>query len=134
LSHLKPHDEGTRGFTLIEALIALSIVTMVLASIGALIATNARATRSIEAHLTRLETARAIMTALPDRADLARGELSGETDGHPWRVDVSPLPTRITATQNAPAWRPMALVVTVGSRSGGAIQLSTVRLQRDDNR
>lgn len=134
MSHLNPHNEGTHGFTLIEALIALSIVTMVLASIGALIATNARATQSIEAHLTRLETARAIMTALPDRADLARGELSGETDGHPWRVDVSPLPTGTTGTSNTNAWRPMAVVVTVRSRSGGAIQLNTVRLQRNDSR
>jgi general secretion pathway protein I len=134
LFRASPHNQAADGFTLIEALIALSIVTIVLASIGALIATNVRATQSIEAHLTRLETARAIMTALPDRAELKRGDISGETDDHPWRVDVSPLSTRNTGGQDRTPWRPLAVVVTVRSRTGGAIQLSTVRLQRNDGR
>jgi general secretion pathway protein I len=129
-----PHNHATDGFTLIEALVALAIVTAVLTSIGALIATNVRATRSIQAHLTRLATARAIMTALPDRTQLVLGNISGETDDHPWRVDVSPFPTSNIGVQNRNPWRPLAVVVTVRSPTGAAMQLSTVRLQRQDGR
>ena len=38
------------GFTIIEALVALAVVTAVLAGIGALIATSARGTRVLERH------------------------------------------------------------------------------------
>ena len=72
------------GFTLIEALVALAIVAASLASIGALIATTARGTRSIEQRLLRLEAARVALTALPDRDQLAPGGVSGELDGHRW--------------------------------------------------
>ena len=81
---------GTAGFTLIEVLVALSIVATTLTSIGALIASTARGTRSIETHLTRLEITRAIMTAIPDRNQLVPGNFSGAMAGHPWRVDVLP--------------------------------------------
>ena len=59
-------------------MVALAIVAVALGSIGALIASSARGNRSIEAHLTRLETARAIMTALPSREELVPGTLSGQ--------------------------------------------------------
>ena len=122
------------GFTLLEALVALSIVAAVLSSIGALIATNVRGMRSIEAHLTRLETARSIMTALPDRARLVLGTMSGETDGHPWRVDVAPLMPSNQRVESSNPWQPLTVAVTVRSPSGAAMQITTVRLQRRDGR
>ena len=122
------------GFTLLEALVALSIVAAVLSSIGALIATNVRGMRSIEAHLTRLETARSIMTALPDRARLVLGTMSGETEGHPWRVDVAPLAPSNQSVETSNPWQPLAVAVTVRSPSGAAMQITTVRLQRRDGR
>ena len=121
---------GTEGFTLIEVLVALSIVAITLASIGALIATTARGTKSIEAHLTRLEIARAIMTALPDRGQLAPGSLSGEIAGHPWRVDISPFATSNTDSQADAVWTPQTVLMTVRSTTGAEMQISTVRLQR----
>lgn len=123
-------DDATAGFTLIEALVALSIVTIAVASIGSLIATTARAVHSVREHLTRLETARAVMTALPDRDRLAPGNLSGTIADHAWRVDVLPFTTP-SATQKPPKqWVPQNVVVTVQSPNGAAMQLSTIRLQR----
>jgi general secretion pathway protein I len=122
------------GFTLLEALVALSIVAAVLSSIGALIATNVRGMRSIHAHLTRLETARSIMTALPDRARLVLGTMSGETEGHPWRVDVAPRAPGKRSLESSNPWQPLAVAVTVRSPSGGAMEVTTVRLQRRDGR
>jgi general secretion pathway protein I len=129
-----PHRKAMAGFTLVEALVALSVIATVLASIGALAATNVRATRSIQTHMTRLETARAIMTAIPDRAQLMHGHMSGETDGHPWRVEVEPFVTNNMGPQTSNPWLPLAVVVTIQSPTGAAMQISTVRLQRKDGR
>ncbi len=131
-------DDATAGFTLIEALVALSIVAIVMASIGSLIGSSARGVRAIDGRLTRLETARAVMTALPDRGQLAPGTLSGMIADHPWRVDVLPFATQ-TAEQRSPTdprsaarWAPQAVIVTVQSPSGAATQISTIRLQRGE--
>src|SRR5215813_12469722 len=79
-----------RGFTLIEVLVALSVVAISLAAIGSLIAVTTRGARAVGLHLTLVETARAIITGLPDRDQLEFGNLAGESAGHRWRVDVLP--------------------------------------------
>ena len=124
-----PANGTTAGFTLIEALVALAIVAAALSSIGALIASTVRGARSIERHLTELETARAIAAALPDRDQLVPGNFSGETAGHRWRVDVAPFNATDLGVRQ-PAWEPQAVVVTVQSPVGGVLQLNSVRLHR----
>lgn len=123
-------DHGTAGFTLIEAVIALAIVAISLASIGALIATGVRGTHSIDARLNELETARSIATALPVREQLVPGSLSGEIGGHRWRVDVSPFVATGFQMQPTAPWVPQAVAVTVQSPSGEVFQMNTVRLRR----
>ena len=128
MSHATKADCSTAGFTLIEVLVALAIIAISLSSIGGLIATTVRGTRTIEDRLIRLETARAIATALPDRKQLAPGQMSGELAGHPWRIEVSPL-----ANANPQArmpWIPQMVVVTVQSPAGAPVQIHTARLQR----
>jgi general secretion pathway protein I len=116
------------GFTLIEALVALAIVAASLASIGALIATTARGTRSIEQRLFRLEAARAALTALPDRDQLAPGGVSGELDGHRWRLVVAP--SNDARREPQELWLPQTVVIAVQSPSGGVLEIPTVRLHR----
>jgi general secretion pathway protein I len=118
------------GFTLIEVLVALAIVAISLSSIGALIATTIRGTRSLEEHWMRLEIARAIATALPERDQLVPGNLSGEIAGHRWRVDVSPFIADSPARPSSTPWVPQTVVVTVQSLAGTSMQVSTVRLHR----
>ena len=120
---------ATAGFTLLEVLVALSIVAIGLASIGGLVANSIRGVGSIERHLTRLETARSVMAALPDRDQLAPGTLSGELAGQPWHVDISPFATDIALQPNA-RWIPQAVVVTITSPPGGTLKISTVSLRR----
>jgi general secretion pathway protein I len=129
LSRLPPANCATAGFTLIEAIVALAIVAASLSSIGALIATTVRGGRSIERHLSQIEYARAIMTALPDRDQLAPGNFSGETAGNRWRVDVSHFDATHLGVRQ-PTWEPQTVILTVQTPSGGALQISTVRLRR----
>jgi general secretion pathway protein I len=118
------------GFTLIEVLVALAIVAVSLSSIGALIATTVRGTRSLEERWTRLEIARAIATALPDRDQLVPANLSGELAGHRWRIDVSPFIANNLARPSVTPWVPQTVVVAVRSPAGSTMQISTVRLHR----
>lgn len=117
------------GFTLIEVLIALAIVSASLAAIGSLMSTTVRAMRSIDQRFALVETARAIETGLPDRARLTGG-LSGDLAGHRWRVDVSPFIAEFVDPRLPTLWVPQAVVIKVQSPGGAVIQLNTVRLRR----
>jgi general secretion pathway protein I len=123
------HKSATAGFTLIEVLVALTIVAVSLSAIGGLVATSVHGSRSLERHLTELELARGIATALPDRDQLLLGSQHGNIAGHHWRVDVAPFTGNVNAPQATP-WVPQTIVTTVQAPSGGALQIETVRLQR----
>jgi general secretion pathway protein I len=117
------------GFTLIEALVALAIVAAVLSSIGLVIATTAKGTRSIEQRLALTGTAETLLGALPARDQLKPGRQSGETGGHRWRIEVSPL--RTPEPNDAPQTRrfvPLAVDVRLQMPGGPAMQVTTVRL------
>jgi len=126
--NFKP-TRGIEGFTLIEVLVALSVVAVTLAAIGSLIAVTTRGARAVSGHLALVETARAIMTGLPDRGELGPGNFSGETAGHRWRVDVLPFYADFVDPQKA-EWVPQTVVVRVQSPSGPILQINTVRLRR----
>ena len=117
------------GFTLIEVLVALAVVSVSLAAIGSLIAVTTRGVRSIGLHLTLVETARAIVTGLPDRDQLVPGNFSGEAAGHRWRVDVLPFYANFIDPA-ASNWIPETVVVRVQSPAGPILQVNTVKLRR----
>ena len=126
--------KDSAGFTLIEALVALAIVAMALSSIGTLIASSVHGARSLEARLTRLETARAVMSALPSRDQLVPGTSSGEIANHAWRVDVLPFAAQNARPQSGAQWVPQTVVVTVQAPTGAAMKVDTVRLQRSNSK
>jgi general secretion pathway protein I len=117
------------GFTIIEALVALAVVTAGLAGIGALIATSARGTRVLERHVELAETARAIALALPGSGKLV-GDTSGELAGLRWRVDVLPVVADELNPELPSPWVPQTVVITVRSPNGGTFQVTTIRLRR----
>src|SRR5882757_417295 len=117
------------GFTLVEVLVALSVVAVSLAAIGSLIAVTTRAARSVGGQLDLIETARTISTGRPDRGQLVPGNLAGEIGGHRWRVDVLPFYADFVDTQ-AGNWIPQTVVLRVQSPAGPILQVNTVRLRR----
>ena len=76
-----------------------------LSAIGSLIAVTVRGARAVGAHLALIETARGIITGLPDRDELAPGNISGESAGYRWRVDVLPFYRRLHRSRGAPGCR-----------------------------
>jgi prepilin-type N-terminal cleavage/methylation domain-containing protein len=132
LYHSHKPKTGTQGFTLIEALVALSIVAVALSSIGALIASTVRVTRAVQGRVDRAAAIRTLMTALPDRDQIVPGILSGDIDGHHWGLEVSAFANNDLAPQARAAWIPQTIVLTVQSPTAGTININTVRLRRRD--
>jgi general secretion pathway protein I len=124
----KSCSDGIAGFTLIEALVALAIIAAVLSSIGAVIATTVKGTRSIDQRLALTGAAESLLAALPARNLLKPGRQSGELAGHRWRIDVSPMNvTRQEAEQNG-RFVPLAVSMRLQAPGGPAMQITTVRL------
>ena len=122
-------SNDARGFTLIEALVALAIVAAVLGSIGAVIATTVKGTRGIDQRLALGGTAETLLAALPARTLLKPGRQSGETAGHRWRIDVSPM--NVAVSTDAPLTQrfvPLAVSLRLQAPGGPAMQVTTVRL------
>jgi general secretion pathway protein I len=116
-----------QGFTLIEALVALAIIAAVLSSVGAVIGTTVKGTKSIGQRLALTGAAETVFAALPARKALKPGRQSGELAGHRWRVDVAPL--NATAMEGPQArFVPLAVNMRVQAPGGPAIQVTTVRL------
>jgi general secretion pathway protein I len=125
----KSCSDGTAGFTLIEALVALAIVAAVLSSIGAVIATTVKGTRSIDQRLALTGAAETLLAALPARNLLKPGRQSGELAGHRWRIDVSPLSAAVTGeAPQTQRFVPLAVNMRLQAPGGPAIQMTTVRL------
>jgi general secretion pathway protein I len=125
----KSCSNGAAGFTLIEALVALAIVAAVLGSIGAVIATTVKGTRGIDQRLALGGTAETLLAALPARTLLKPGRQSGETAGHRWRIDVSPM--NVAVSTDAPQTQrfvPLAVSLRLQAPGGPAMQVTTVRL------
>jgi general secretion pathway protein I len=134
LSQSRQPENPSAGFTLIECLVAISIVAIGLSSIGALVASTVRTTRAIEGKLQRLAAARSVLGALPDRDHLVVGTQSGDVPGHQWRLNVSALTSADTASQQPGSWVPQLVVVNLNSATAGTMQISTVRLRRKEAR
>jgi general secretion pathway protein I len=124
---------GIAGFTLIEVLVALSVVAAAIAAIGSLIGASVRGTRALDFNLTAATTARAIAGALPERDALRPGILSGETAGQRWRVDVKPMAAATMVDPSIPTrWVPHTVVIRLQSPTGSIIEIDTIRLRRRD--
>ncbi len=110
------------GFTLIEALAALTIVAAGLAVIGQLGFGAVLAARRTQARFVMTSAARAAFAALPDGAALEAGEI----DGVAWRLRASPYPL---AKPPQGLWVPQAVRLEVAAPGGGTLVLDTVALR-----
>ncbi len=117
------------GFTLIEVVASLALMTVGLAAIGSLFATIAKGTQTLEQHVALVETARLVETSLLQRTDLWRSGVGGESSGHQWEMRISPFIGGGQAVPNSP-WIPQRITIRVRSPAGAMLSLDTIRLQR----
>ena len=126
-----PIDRHDAGFTIIEVVVALAVVAVSVLAIGSVMSTNVRGVRSLEQHVTLMQTVRSIMTAeIPPRAELGFGALSGKVSDYQWKVDVGPMGEDWSVPGADVAWIPALVTVQVRSPTGAVSVLNTVRLMR----
>lgn len=126
-----PIDRHDAGFTIIEVLIALTVLAVSIVAIGSVMSTNVRGVRLLEQHVTLIQTVRSIMTAeIPPRTELGFGVLSGEASDYRWKIDVGPMGEDWTVPGADVAWIPALVTVQVRSPTGAVSDLKTVRLMR----
>ena len=131
---------GSAGFTLIEVLVAISVLAVVLGAIGAVVGNTVRTIRSVDRRLPLLETAQSLIASLPARDALQPGTQSGTSGEFHWRIDAVLLNRNVpdsataapstAATSAAPKvnWMPLAISVRVQGSEGPPVRLDTVRL------
>jgi general secretion pathway protein I len=130
-----PTERPDAGFTIMEVLIALVVVTVMIVAIGSVMSTNARGVRSLESHVALMQTAQMVMaTAIPPRKELAPGTLSGEVREFRWQIDIGPVGGDWVADGVDATWIPELIKVRVSAPSGAAVDLETVRLMRRPQR
>jgi general secretion pathway protein I len=122
-------NRADSGFTLIESLVTVAVVAVALTAIGMLIGANIRATHSLDERLALIETARAILSGLPDREQLEPGDSTGALADHRWRIDVMPFAADFVDPSTPSPWQPEAIVLRVQAPSGEILRIDTVRLR-----
>ena len=121
----------TAGFTIIEVLVALAIVSISIVAISSLMAGNARGVRALERHVELIQAARAVMSAgIPPRTQLRPGTSKGQANGYQWSIEVTPLGGGWAVNSRDVAWVPELVRVRVRSASGALSDIRTVRLIR----
>jgi hypothetical protein len=126
-STLRPNSDS-RGFTLVESLVALTIMMIVLSAIAGLSASSLRSGRYVERHLADVESAQQILAGLPGRSELTNGTLSGEMAGYRWRLDAAPFSAAFVDPGAQTRWTPEKIVLTVQGPGGVPLSFDLVRL------
>jgi type II secretory pathway pseudopilin PulG len=123
-------NSRSRGFTLVESLVALTVMMIVLSAVAALSASSLRTGRYVERHLAEVENVQQILAGLPGRGDLANRTQSGETAGYRWRLDAAPFSAAFVDPHAQARWTPQKIVLTVQGPGGVPLNFYTVRLVR----
>ena len=123
-------NSASRGFTILESLIALTVLMIVLSAIAGLSASSRRMGKYVERHIADIEKTRLILAALPARDALANGAQSGEMEGYLWRLDAEPFRADFVDTRALSRWTPETFVLSVQGPSGANLSLDMIRLVR----
>ncbi|WP_051383533.1 type II secretion system GspH family protein [Bradyrhizobium sp. WSM3983] len=120
------------GFILVEQLVAITVIAVTLAAIGALVSTTTRGASQIERRVALLQASNNLLsTMMPPRDGSVAPNLGGESWGHRWRMILSPAQADpgLVLRQNS-RWVPLRVELLVQAPSGPALRLQTMRLQR----
>jgi prepilin-type N-terminal cleavage/methylation domain-containing protein len=123
-------NRPSRGFTLVETLVALTVMMILLSAIGGLSASSLRTGRYVERHVVEMENAQQILAGLPRRDQLANSTQSGEMAGYRWRLDAQPFSAAFLARRAQTPWTPETIVLTVQGPSGAPLSFDMIRLVR----
>jgi general secretion pathway protein I len=115
------------GFTLIEAVVALALVTVGLAAIGALVATNSRGALKLDQHAALANAARLVIATLPRAGAPMPDDLRGRQAGHRWQMRITPFLDGISPVPES-QFVPQLVQLRIQAPGGAVVSFETVRL------
>ena len=123
-------DNGDRraGFTLIEALVAVTLVLAFAAALGPYMFQARRIMADAEGRVAAQVLLRTLLDAPFDRAGLANVSREGDTGGLRWRIATEPMIIAAAGPRDRPRWTAFRVVVSVAWGSRQMITAETVRL------
>jgi len=120
------YSRFAQGFTLIEALIALAVVSCLLGAIESVVANSVLGARAIEQHLAMVQMARRLLVSRARFTD-SLGTTTGETEGLVWKVAAAPF----LKDDQTTTLIPIKLRIEVRAPNGGSFYLETIRLKHE---
>ena len=125
-------DERTdrqAGFTLLEALVALTLVLAFASAVGPHLSQARRIMANAGGRVAAQVLLRSLLNAPFDRSSLARASREGETSGLRWRIDTEPAGlVAAPRGQDQPNWSAFRVVASVTWAPGQMIMAETIRL------
>ena len=114
------------GFTLLEALVALTLVLAFASAVGPHLSQARRIMANAEGRVAAQVLLRSLLNAPFDRSSLARAAREGETSGLRWRIDTEPAAT--VRPRDQPNWSAFRVVASVTWAPGQVMMAETIRL------
>lgn len=93
---------SSRGFTLIEVLIALAIASVLVPAITRLVGNTRSGAVAVVANVHAMRIAQAMLDRFADDPKVATGRYSGKEEGYHWQVDVQSTPYTVRTIVSAP--------------------------------
>jgi prepilin-type N-terminal cleavage/methylation domain-containing protein len=121
-----------RGFTLLEALVALALVLTFAATLGPHLSQARRIVDHAEGRVAAQVLLRSLLDAPFDRSRLAKASRNGETNGLRWSIVTEPVLTAAPGAPDRQRWLPYRLSATVVWGSDQMIAADTIRLGRPE--
>ena len=124
------HGRGSRGFTLLEALIAIVILALSLSALLSSYSAGVRGLAAIDDHLRARLLAQSLLAEWSEYRLLRSGQTQGSFDRFAWTVSITPLEGVGGALRKGEQWNVHQLRVAVSWPHGRQIELSTLRMLR----
>lgn len=126
----------SRGFTLLEVLVAFAVLAVSLAVVFQIFSTGMRGSRDAESYARAVMLAESTLERFLAETPIAEQDVSGELDdGYAWSASARPLAARRSDNAGWGAVYPLEVVVTVAWGEPGrrrSVSLATLRLARRD--
>jgi type II secretory pathway pseudopilin PulG len=116
------------GFTLLEALVALTLVLAFVGTLGPYLFYSRRLMGNAEQRVAAQILLRTLLNAPFDRSRLANVARGGEMNGLRWRIVTEPFAIDVSPSDPRLSWAAYRVIASVSTGAGQTVSAETIRL------